>query len=60
MAFPVTRQSVLERVRSADAGVRRDAFGDLAAGYWKPSYHYLRLQWRLGADEAEEACAAAG
>jgi DNA-directed RNA polymerase specialized sigma24 family protein len=55
MGFPITRQSVLERVRSADAGVRRDAFGDLAAGYWKPSYHYLRLQWRLTAEEAEDA-----
>jgi DNA-directed RNA polymerase specialized sigma24 family protein len=55
MRFPATRRSVLERVRSADEGVRRDAFGDLAAGYWKPSYHYLRLQWRLTAAEAEDA-----
>ena len=55
MHFPATRRSVLERVRSADAGIRRDAFGDLAAGYWKPSYHYLRLQWRLTAEEAEDA-----
>ena len=55
MGFPPTRRSVLERVRSADDGIRRDAFGDLAAGYWKPSYHYLRLQWRLTADEAEDA-----
>jgi DNA-directed RNA polymerase specialized sigma24 family protein len=53
--FPVTRGSVLERVRSADAGVRRAAFGDLAEGYWKPSYHYLRLQWRLAPDAAEDA-----
>jgi RNA polymerase sigma factor (sigma-70 family) len=55
MRFPATRQSVLERVRSVDDGVRRDAFGDLAAGYWKPSYHYLRLQWRLTAEDAEDA-----
>lgn len=55
MRFPATRRSVLERVRSADPEVRRDAFGDLAAGYWKPSYHYLRLQWRLTAEEAEDA-----
>jgi DNA-directed RNA polymerase specialized sigma24 family protein len=55
MGFPITRRSVLERVRSEDAVVRRDAFGDLAAGYWKPSYHYLRLQWRLTAEEAEDA-----
>jgi DNA-directed RNA polymerase specialized sigma24 family protein len=55
MGFPATRQSVLERVRSADEGVRRDAFGDLAVGYWKPSYHYLRLQWGLAPEAAEDA-----
>ncbi|MEO5820771.1 MAG: hypothetical protein ABIT71_09715 [Vicinamibacteraceae bacterium] len=55
MQFPATQRSVLERVRSADHGIRRDAFGDLAAGYWKPSYHYLRLQWRLTAEDAEDA-----
>ncbi len=55
MRFPATRRSVLERVRSADDGIRREAFGDLAAGYWKPSYHYLRLQWRLTPEEAEDA-----
>ena len=36
-------------VRSADAEIRRAAFGDLAQGYWRPSYHYLRLHWRLAA-----------
>ena len=55
MLFPQTHASVLERVRSADADVRRLAFGDLAAGYWKPSYHYLRLQWKLAPDHAEDA-----
>ena len=54
MAFPATRQSVLERVRSDDATTRRDAFGDLAAGYWKPAYHYLRLHWRLPPQDAED------
>ena len=53
--FPATHQSVLERIRSDDAGVRRTAFGDLAAGYWRPSYHYLRLHWRLEPDAAEDA-----
>jgi len=55
MRFPATRQSVLERVRSEDPGVRRHAFGDLAEGYWKPSYHYVRLQWRLTPEAAEDA-----
>jgi DNA-directed RNA polymerase specialized sigma24 family protein len=53
--FPATHQSVLERIRSDDAGVRRTAFGDLAVGYWRPSYHYLRLHWRLEPDAAEDA-----
>lgn len=53
--FPLTHRSVLERVRSEDADVRRIAFGDLAQGYWKPSYHYLRLHWRIAPEEAEDA-----
>lgn len=52
--FPLTHQSVLERIRSGDAIVRHGAFSDLVAGYWRPSYHYLRLHWRLPADEAED------
>ncbi|HUF48984.1 MAG TPA: hypothetical protein VMM93_14295 [Vicinamibacterales bacterium] len=54
MVFPVTHLSILERVQSGDADLRRAAFGDLAEGYWRPSYHYLRLHWRLPADEAED------
>lgn len=55
MLFPQTHASVLERVRSTDTNVRRVAFDDLAVGYWKPSYHYLRLQWRLEPHDAEDA-----
>lgn len=54
-AFPQTHQSVLDRVRAGDAEVRRAAFGAIADGYWRPSYHYLRLQWRLEPDDAEDA-----
>lgn len=46
---------MIERIRSGDDGVRRLAFGDLAQGYWKPSYHYLRLHWRLSPEAAEDA-----
>ena len=53
--FPPTRRSVIERIRAEDADVRRMAFGDLAAGYWRPSYHYLRLHWRLAPEAAEDA-----
>jgi RNA polymerase sigma factor (sigma-70 family) len=52
--FPVTHRSVLERIRSTDVEVRRSAFGDLAEGYWRPSYHYLRLHWRLDPETAED------
>lgn len=54
-AFPQTHQSVLDRVRAGDAEVRRAAFGAIAEGYWRPSYHYLRLQWRLEPGDAEDA-----
>jgi len=53
--FPPTRRSVIERIRADDADVRRMAFGDLAEGYWRPSYHYLRLHWRLAPEAAEDA-----
>ena len=52
--FPATRRSVFDRIRADDADVRRTAFGDLATGYWRPSYHYLRLHWRLAPDVAED------
>jgi DNA-directed RNA polymerase specialized sigma24 family protein len=52
--FPATRRSVIERIRADDADIRRTAFGDLAAGYWRPSYHYLRLHWRLAPAAAED------
>ena len=52
--FPATRRSVLERIQSGDPDVRRTAFGDLSEGYWRPSYHYLRLHWRLTAESAED------
>lgn len=54
LRFPATRRSVLERIQTGDEDIRRAAFGDLAAGYWKPSYHYLRLHWRLTPEGAED------
>ena len=52
--FPATHASVFERIRSDNHDVRLGAFSDLAAGYWKPAYHYVRLQWRLTPEEAED------
>jgi RNA polymerase sigma factor (sigma-70 family) len=53
-AFPSTRHSVVQRIRSADASSRRGAFDDLVTGYWKPVYKYLRLTWHLPAQDAED------
>ena len=55
LTFPATHLSILERLRGDDADVRHAAFGDLAEGYWRPSYHYLRLQWHLAPEAAEDA-----
>jgi len=54
-AFPVTRRSVLDRIRSDEHEVRRAAFETLTEGYWRPSYQYLRLRWRLDPEDAEDA-----
>lgn len=52
--FPPTRLSIVARTRSADAETRRLAFAALIEAYWKPAYKYLRLKWRLSADEAAD------
>ena len=52
--FPATRHSAIERIRDADPETRREAFGDLVEGYWKPVYKHLRLTWRLDAEEARD------
>lgn len=53
-AFPSTRHSIIERLRSAEPAPRREAFGDLVEAYWRPVYKYLRIKWRLSAEEAED------
>jgi RNA polymerase sigma factor (sigma-70 family) len=52
--FPATRHSVIERIRQSDADGRRQAFGDLVEGYWKPLYKHLRITWRMNPDEARD------
>src|SRR4029453_17173447 len=52
--FPPTRHSVIERMRSADTEIRRQAFGDWVGGYWKPLYKYLRIHWQTSHDLAQE------
>ncbi len=52
--FPLTRHSVLERVRSADLEVRQLGWEALVAAYWKPTYKYLRLRWRADSELARD------
>jgi RNA polymerase sigma factor (sigma-70 family) len=53
-AFPPTRHSVIQRIRTDDPSARRDAFEDLVIGYWKPVYKYLRINWRLSDEDAQD------
>jgi DNA-directed RNA polymerase specialized sigma24 family protein len=53
--FPATRHSIIERIRAGGSDVRRQAFGDLVQGYWKPVYTHLRLTWRLDPEDAQDA-----
>jgi DNA-directed RNA polymerase specialized sigma24 family protein len=53
--FPATRHSIIERIREGGADVRRQAFGDLVDGYWKPVYTHLRLTWRFDPEDAQDA-----
>jgi len=52
--FPPTRRSVMEAVRSMDAGERERALDLLCAAYWKPVYKYVRLRWNRTPDAAED------
>ena len=53
-AFPLTRESLVRAAGAADGETRRQAFGALAEGYWRPVYKYLRWHWRADPAEAED------
>jgi len=52
--FPATRGSVVLAARDPDPAVRHRGFDRLAASYWKPVYKYLRVQWRMAPEDAED------
>jgi RNA polymerase sigma factor (sigma-70 family) len=52
--FPATRRSLVAAARDGDPEVRRQAFGDLVASYWKPAYKYLRARWGYEPADAED------
>jgi DNA-directed RNA polymerase specialized sigma24 family protein len=53
-AFPATRLSVCEAVRSGDPAVRRVGWDALVEAYWKPVCRYVRLRWRADGEEAAD------
>ena len=52
--FPTTRRSVLAAVRRGDDEARRTALETLLGAYWAPVYKYLRVAWRLDAEDAAD------
>lgn len=54
-AFPQTRLTVVDRLRDREPAVRRLAADDFISAYWRPVYVYLRVRWRLNAEDAEDA-----
>lgn len=53
-SFPTTRRSVVARLGGEDAAARELAFSNIVESYWKPLYKYLRIRWRLGAEDARD------
>ena len=52
--FPQTRYSAIQRLGAADEGERQVAWDAVVSAYWRPVYKYLRAQWRLPSDRAED------
>ncbi|HEX4489363.1 MAG TPA: sigma-70 family RNA polymerase sigma factor [Terriglobales bacterium] len=52
--FPVTRISVIERIRSADDAERARAISTLCEAYWRPVYKYIRLRWQRDIATAQD------
>lgn len=52
--FPVTRQSAIIAVRSADTVTRQVGYETILKNYWKPVYKYLRLKWGATNEDAKD------
>jgi DNA-directed RNA polymerase specialized sigma24 family protein len=52
--FPVTRHSAIFSTRSDDVAERERAYSAIVAGYWKPVYKYIRVQWNKGNEDAKD------
>lgn len=52
--FPVTQQSAICALRSADQAARAAAYDAVLACYWKPTYKLIRLKWSVSPEAAED------
>ena len=52
--FPATRHSIIDRLRESDDEARSVAFDTLTHAYWRPVRDYLRIQWHLSVEDAED------
>lgn len=53
--FPTTRGSVLGALKAPDEASRARAREAVASAYWRPAVAYLRLHWRMTAEDAQDA-----
>jgi DNA-directed RNA polymerase specialized sigma24 family protein len=53
-SFPLTRYSVVLAAESDDPAVRLRAIDAIASAYWKPVYKYVRMKWRVEAEDAAD------
>jgi len=52
--LPTTRWSLVAGIQAGTEEARREALGHLFERYKKPIYHYFRLRWRRGPEEAQD------
>ena len=52
--FMETAWGMIERARDASPEVRQGGLEELARGYWKPVYHYLRVAWAKSNEDAKD------
>jgi DNA-directed RNA polymerase specialized sigma24 family protein len=53
--FPATRVSLLAGIASESSGERERALARVIDAYWRPVYKYVRLKWKYGNEDAEDA-----
>jgi len=52
--FAQTAWGMVERARDASPEIRQGGLEELAAAYWKPVYHYLRVAWAKSNEDAKD------